>query len=469
MLVAKGFSNEEVKSRLDTLLHRGKGEPVLLLADSQLLIGVVPEVVVGTEKDYYNVVTDDRFIVAYVGTLEATIKFGNSILDILHVEGVDALLKKIDSSFAIAIYDIGTKTTYVARDYLGIEPLYYYRESNLFYNRFMVASEIKSFYGLPLKEVRLFPHGHYLKINNESFEFIRYTSIKTDLLEDGKDEFFIKEVRDRLEYAVEKQLSTDLGEVCVMLSGGVDSTVIAAIAKQLKPDIKAFTFSVGDKGKADLYYARLAAEYLNIELVEVIVTPKDVLDNLEEIIYLNEDKSWTQISSAVGQYFLAKEMEKQGYRVALGGEVSDEIFATYPQIKRFKWRDEQYVEARRDLISKVGSNNLSRSNKVMLGAGTISVRNPMADRVFLEFAGNVPARFKSLKVGTRKQDKPLLRLAFEDIMPKEVVNRDKGCQGTVTWVDEILEPLKQDIKNIYNKLFNDRGKIVGIVEGEKNE
>lgn len=321
---------------------------------------------------------------------------------------------------------------------------------------------MKCFYGLPSDKVKLFPHGHYAKIVDGKIQFIEYHKISHEVLEDKGEEYFLQGIRTKLTEAVRKRLKATSAKVCALLSGGVDSTVILALAKQLKSDIEAFTFSVGDKGKADLYHARLVAKALNVPLHEVIVTPEEVLEHLDEVIYMNEDDTWTQISSAVGQYFMAKEIAKAGYRVAVGGEVSDEIFASYPQIQAFSWRDDQYVNARKRLIDKVGSNNLSRSNKVMLGGGTVEVRNPMEDIDFLEFAGNVPPKYKDGRINGKKCNKYLLRKAFADIIPTEIVLRQKGCQGTVTWVDEILEPIKDQIKERYNKMFNKDGRIVDV-------
>lgn len=381
----------------------------------------------------------------------------------IKLRGVDSVCKGLNGMFAFAYLDKHTGELYVARDYLGIVPLYYYVSNNLFTGRrFLFASEMKCFYGLPSGEVKLFPHGHYAKIVNGKAVFVEYHKISHSVLVDNGEEFFISEIRSRLEQAVRRRLKATSARVCALLSGGVDSVVITALAKKFKPDIEAFTFSVGDKGKADLYYARLAAKALGIPLHEVIVEPDDVLWHLDEVIYLNEDSVWTQISSAVGQYFMAKEIAKCGYRVAVGGEVSDEIFASYPQIQRWSWQDDQYVAARSRLIDKVGSNNLSRSNKVMLGAGTVEVRNPMEDRNFLEFAGNVPPRYKDGELFGKKRNKYLLRKAFSDIIPQEIAVRPKGCQGTVSWVDEVLEPCKDLIKARYGLMFDNAGRIADV-------
>ena len=464
--IISSFGFNDTALRFNKIRHRGTTEPQLTIVDDIVVGHVLLAIQNTTGLSLYE---DGEYVFAFNGEVyddwegqgfESDTMW---LFNQLKTKGIDNTLKDLNAMFGFILYNKKSKELFIARDYLGIIPLYYYHEKNLIHKRFLVASEMKCFYGLRNKDVKLFPHGHYAKIVNGSIQFISYHQISHEVLEDNSDDFFIDGVKTRLTEAVKSRLKATSAKVCALLSGGVDSTVITAIAKKLKPDLVAFTFSVGDKGKADLHFARLAAKHLDVPLVEVVVTPEDVLKHLDEIIYMNEDLHWTQISSAVGQYFLAKEIAKRGYRVAVGGEVSDEIFATYPQIKRFSWRDDQYIKARANLIDKVGSNNLSRSNKVMLGAGTVEVRNPMEDRNFLEFAGNVPARFKSLKVGTKKQDKPLLRLAFADLIPAEITNREKGCQGKVSFVDDILESRKDLIKERYNVMFDKDGYIQKVV------
>lgn len=476
--IITSFGFNDTARRFEKIKHRGTVGQQLTVVDD-ITIGHVLLAIQNTSG--LSLYEDDEYVFAYNGEVYDDWEGQGFTSDTmwlftqLKTRGVEETIRNLNAMFGFVFYNKATKELFIARDYLGIIPLYYYTYSDgsavgqrtLFGaktsgKKFLFASEIKCFYGLPLKDVKLFPHGNYAVIKNGEIKFVEYHSICHDLLEDTSDEVFLQGVRERLTEAVRRRLKATSAKVCALLSGGVDSTIVTAIAKQLKPDLVAFTFSVGDKGKADLYYARLAAKHIGVPLVEVIVTPEEVLEHLDEIIYMNEDSSWTQISSAVGQYFLAKEIAKHGYRVAVGGEVSDEIFATYPQIQRFSWRDEQYIEARARLIDKVGSNNLSRSNKVMLEAGTVEVRNPMEDREFVEFAGNVPARFKEGMVGTRKMNKPLLRLAFADLIPSEIVSRPKGCQGAVTWVDELIEPRKVQIKEKFDCIFNDKGVIADV-------
>lgn len=462
--IITGLGFNDMQARFGKIAHRGT-VPGQLTDVNGITIGHVLLAIQNTSG--VSLYEDDDYVFAFNGEVYSNWSGYDSdtmwLFNQVKNRGVEAVCKEVNGMFAFIFYNKKTKELFIARDYLGIIPLYYFSENSLFGGRrFLFASEIKCFYGLPSDKVKLFPHGHYAKIVDGKISFVEYHKISHDVLEDKGEEYFLQGIRTKLTEAVRKRLKATSAKVCALLSGGVDSTVILALAKQLKPDIEAFTFSVGDKGKADLYHARLVAKALNVPLHEVIVTPEQVLEHLDEIIYMNEDDTWTQISSAVGQYFMAKEIAKAGYRVAVGGEVSDEIFASYPQIQRWSWRDEQYVDARKKLIDKVGSNNLSRSNKVMLGGGTVEVRNPMEDIDFLEFAGNVPPKYKDGKIGGKKVTKYLLRKAFADIIPQEVLVRAKGCQGQVTWTDEILEPIKDQIKERYNKMFNKDRRIVDV-------
>lgn len=349
-------------------------------------------------------------------------------------------------------------------DYLGRVPLYYYHQKNLFGHKLLIASEMKCFFGLPLKDVKLLGMGGYITLRGGVFSVGSYTTINRELQGDAEDETILTSIRNRLTSAVQK-IVKGTNRLCVFLSGGVDSTVCAALAKKFKPDITAYTFSVGDKGKADLHYARLAAKELDIPLTEVVVTQDDVMSALHEIVYFNEAFNWTQITSAVGQYFLAKAAAKDGFLTALCGDLSDEIFASYPQIERWSWRDEQYVNARTKLVNKAWINP-NRSVKVMGNAGGVSYVDPFSDREFLEFASNVHPRFKDGKLQGKRVNKWLLRAAFNDLIPTEIATRPKGCQGTVSFVDEIFNSPegKKLIKDTYDSMFNHEGRIVNVVK-----
>ena len=462
IITSYGFNDTAL--RFSKIKHRGTVPEQLTIADGITIGHVLLAIQNTTGLSLYE---DDEHVFAYNGEVYDDWAGYESdtmwLFNQLKTRGVEETIKNLNGMFAFAFYDKKKKELYIARDYLGIIPLYYFSENTLFGGRrYLFASEMKCFYGLPSDKVKLFPHGHYAKIVDNKISFIEYHKISHEVLEDKGEEYFLQGIRTKLTEAVRKRLKATATKVCVLLSGGVDSTVITALAKQLKPDIEAFTFSVGDEGKEDLYHARLAAKALGVPLHEVVVTKERVLKHLDEMIYMNEDSVWTQISSAVGQYFMAKVIADAGYRVALGGEVSDEIFASYPQIQRWSWRDDQYVEARKRLIDKVGSNNLSRGNKVMLGGGTVEVRNPMEDRDFLEFAGNVPPKYKEGRINGKKCIKYLLRKAFADLIPPEILIRPKGCQGTVTFTDQILEPMKDDIKKRYNLMFNNNGRIADV-------
>lgn len=464
IITSFGFSGYETAQRFTKISHRGT-VPQQTTTIHGITIGHVLLAIQNTSG--VSLYEDAEYVFAYNGEIYSDWSGYESdtmwLFNQIKEHGVEEVCKTVNGMFAFVFYNKKSKELFIARDYLGIVPLYYFSENSLFGGRrWLFASEMKCFYDLPSSEVKLFPHGHYAKIVDSKISFTEYHHINHEVLKDNGEDYFLQGIRTKLTEAVRKRLKATSAKVCCLLSGGVDSTVILALAKQLKPDIEAFTFSVGDKGKADLYHARLAAKALDVPLHEVIVTPEEVLKHLDEIIYMNEDSSWTQISSAVGQYFMAKEIAKAGYRVAVGGEVSDEIFASYPQIQRWSWCDDQYVDARKKLIDKVGSNNLSRSNKVMLGGGTIEVRNPMEDIDFLEFAGNVPPKYKDGVINGKKYNKYLLRKAFADVIPTEIVTRAKGCQGSVTWVDEILEPLKDQIKERYNSMFNKDGRIEDV-------
>ena len=382
----------------------------------------------------------------------------NSVLE----SGIENMAK-VDGVLSFIYHKKGTNDFYAVGDYLGRMPIYYFFQKRTLLNsaRVLVASNLRCFYGLPLSEVHLLKQGHYLEFSNGTLTDKPYYELSREIVEVSEDEA-VKKTHTLLTNVTQKIIDVFGGNACVFLSGGIDSSAVASIASKLNKEIEAFTFSVGSKGdgKEDLGYARLVAKYLGINLHEVIVSREEVFKHLDEIIALNEDFSWTQITSAVGQYFLARAAQEHGYSVAICGDLSDEIYASYPQIERWSWRDEQYVAARTRLMEKAPINPV-RSVKVLGHFGMI-YQDPFSDKDFVEFSSNVPAQFKDGRINGKRVNKYLLRKAFENDLPIEVVCRAKGCQGKVSNVDEFMEGHKGLIKARYNEMFNKGGLIQDV-------
>ena len=146
---------------------------------------------------------------------------------------------------------------------------------------------------------------------------------------------------------------------------------------------------------------------------------------------------------------MAKEIAKKNYRVVFSGSGSDEVFCSYPNERRWCWgTDESFDNARRRLVQNLHKNNLIRENKCMMSQSQ-EIRSPFLHKGFVELGLNSPPQYRE----ENKRMKPLLRLAFQDILPPEILWREKTCEGEGVDVDRIIKPMKDEIKSIYRRIF----------------
>lgn len=234
----------------------------------------------------------------------------------------------LDAEFACIIYDGDTGEYIAARDPIGIRPLYYgYNKEGVI----IFASEAKNLVGLTDK-IMPFPPGHYY----QKGQFICYSDIaKVDMLCYDDLETVCKNIHDKLVTGVEKRLVAD-AEVGFLLSGGLDSSLVCAIAaKKSRKPIK--TFAIGMSEDAiDLKYAKQVADYIGSEHTEVYMTPSEVLSSLETVISLLGTYDITTIRASMGMYLICKAIHEQtDIRVLLTGEISDELFG-------YKYTDNEF-------------------------------------------------------------------------------------------------------------------------------
>lgn len=356
------------------------------------------------------------------------------------------LFGNLDGVFGAAF--IKENEVCLVRDYIGEIPLYYYHDGS----KFMFASEKKAFIGMDIKKITLLLPGHFLKFKDGEIQITPYYSLPMNEITDDK-ETIINNLNLLLTKGIEKRIPREV-DYCVLLSGGIDSTITAYLLKNYNPKLEAFTMhlDIGKDKKVlrnDLYFARVAAKHLNIRLHEIIITEKDVENYLEETVKVIEDNSWTQISSGLPHLLMGKYIkEHTNYKIVFSGSGSDEIFASYPIQKRFQWLDHQYDAARRKLIANLHENNIIRENKCLL-ASSLEVRSPFLDRQFLEYALNIPIKYRF----ENKKMKPMLRYAFEKHLTPELSWREKICEGAGVGIESLIKDKKSDIKKIYQKLY----------------
>ena len=327
-----------------------------------------------------------------------------------------AMFGMLDAEYALIIYD-GDKGEYIAaRDPIGIRPLYYGYDGE---GVILFASEAKNLVGLTEK-ILPFPPGHYYKDGR----FVCYTDIaKVDKVCQDDLEGVCHQIHDKLVAGVEKRLVAD-AKVGFLLSGGLDSSLVCAIA-QKKSDVPIKTFAIGMSEDAiDLKYAKQVADYIGSDHTEIYMTPDDVLSSLETVIAMLGTFDITTIRASMGMYLICKAIhEKTDIRVLLTGEISDELFG-------YKYTDfapsaEEFQKEAEKRIRELHMYDVLRADRC-ISVNSLEARVPFGDLDFVRYVMSIDPELKLNKYGKGKY---LLRHAFEngDYLPDSILWREKAA------------------------------------------
>lgn len=356
----------------------------------------------------------------------------------LYFEYGVGMFEKLDAEFALIIYDGKSGEYIAARDQIGIRPLYYgYLPSG----EIAFASEPKCLVGL-CGHILPFPPGHYYK----GGKFFRYRDIaKVDKVCGDDLETVCTKIREKLIAGVEKRLVSD-AKVGFLLSGGLDSSLVCAIAAK-KSDKPIRTFAIGmDKDAIDLKYAKQAAEYIGSEHTEVFMTKEQVIASLEEVIKKLGTFDITTVRASMGMYLLCKWIhENTDIRVILTGEISDELFG-------YKYTDfapsaGAFQEEAVKRIRELHMYDVLRADRC-ISANSLEARVPFGDLDFVSYVMSVDPR---KKLNTYGKGKYLLRHAFEgDYLPDEILWREKAA-----FSDAVGHSMVDDLKEYAEKFYTD--------------
>ncbi|MBP5281291.1 MAG: asparagine synthase B [Lachnospiraceae bacterium] len=335
----------------------------------------------------------------------------------------------LDAEFACIIYDGEKKQFIAARDPIGIRPLYYgYDESG----NIVFASEAKNLVGLA-QRIMPFPPGHYYvsgeegttyDAETEADKFHCYCNISAvDKVCEDDLETVCKNIHDKLVAGVEKRLIAD-AKVGFLLSGGLDSSLVCAIAAK-KSDKPIRTFAIGMSEDAiDLKYAKQVADYIGSDHKEVYMTPDDVISSLEKVIKLLGTFDITTIRASMGMYLVCKAIhEMTDVRVLLTGEISDELFG-------YKYTDfapsaVAFQEEAQKRIHELHMYDVLRADRC-ISVNSLEARVPFGDLDFVKYVMSIDPQ---KKINTYGKGKYLLRHAFEegDYLPYEILWREKAA------------------------------------------
>lgn len=330
-----------------------------------------------------------------------------------------------------------------ARDPVGIKPLFWAKRGETV----VFASEVKAFDEDWQPEVELFPPGHYWTREDGLRRFNHV--VPEDLPLDWDPPAEIGErvpeqlrhaIRVELTAAVEREMMGDV-PVGVFLSGGLDSSLVAAIVARRCHELgtKLETFAVGTEGSDDLLAAREAAAYLGTNHHERIYEPSELAGVLPDVIHSIESYDPSLVRSALPNYLLA-ELAARHTKVVLTGEGADELFAGYEYVRAIDDHGELHTELVRT-ISALHSLNLQRADRVTMAFG-LEARVPFLDLDMVAFALSMPPEWKLVAPG--ELEKRLLREAFEGWLPDHLLWRRKAQFGDGSGAREALNPEGED-------------------------
>lgn len=371
------------------------------------------------------------------------------ILALYQEKGVD-FIDEMNGIFGFAIYDVEKDEYFIARDHMGIIPLYIGWDQN---GTFYVASELKALEGYCTK-IELFPPGHYLSSKDGKFvkwyhrEWTDYDAVKDN-------ETSINAIKEALEAAVHRQLMSDV-PYGVLLSGGLDSSVISAIAKKYadkrieSDDTQAawypqlHSFSVGLEGSPDLAAARKVAEHIGTVHHEIKFTIQEGLDAIRDVIYNLETYDITTVRASTPMYLMARVIKSMGIKMVLSGEGADELFGGYLYFHKAPNAKEFHEETVRKL-SKLHMYDCLRANK-SLAAWGIEGRVPFLDKEFMDVAMRINPKDKM--INGERMEKWVVRKAFEALLPASVAWRQKEqfSDGVgYSWIDTLKEVVAKEV------------------------
>lgn len=354
--------------------------------------------------------------------------------------GLEAMVKKLDAEYALVIWDEKKQKLMAARDPMGIRPLFYGKTHD---GKMAFASEVKALTET-CPEIHPFPPGHYY----DGAKFICYMDLsKTAGFHKISQEEVLSGINARLRAGVLKRLQSD-AEIGFLLSGGLDSSLVCALAQELNKGKPIRTFSIGMTDDAiDSKYAKDVADFIGAEHTNVSMTVEDVMNSLRDVIYHLETWDITTIRASVGMYLVCKYIkEKTNIKVLLSGEVSDELFG-------YKYTDfapspEEFQKEAAKRIHELYIYDVLRADRC-IAAHSLEARVPFSDQ---DFVGFVMAIDPKLKMNTTGTGKFLLREAFkkDKLLPDHILWREKAA-----FSDAVGHSMVDELKAFADKKYTD--------------
>ena len=373
------------------------------------------------------------------------------ILPLFQQKGID-FIDELEGMFAFILYDEEQDAYLIARDHIGIIPLYTgYDEHGNFY----VSSEMKALAGV-CKTISEFPPGHYLRSKEGKItKYYKRDWMEYDNVKDNTSN--LEELRVAFEKAVKSHMMSDV-PYAVLLSGGLDSSLVSAVAAQYvakrvededKTDAwwpRLHSFAVGLEGAPDLKAAKKVADMIGTVHHEIHFTIQEGLDAIRDVIYHLETYDTTTIRAATPMYLMTRKIKAMGIKMVLSGEGSDEIFGGYLYFHKAPNAKEFHEETVRKL-DRLHMFDCARANKATSAWG-VEARVPFLDKNFIDVAMRLNPQDKMCLDG--KMEKWILRKAFDngETLPAEVLWRQKEQFGDgvgYSWIDSIRDFVENEV------------------------
>ena len=373
------------------------------------------------------------------------------ILALYRDKGID-FLEELNGIFAFALYDEERDEFLIARDPIGVIPLYIGYDSD---GTLYCASELKALEGFCERYEPFLPGHYYSSREGKMVRWYKREWTRYDAVKDNPASIF--ELREALEEAVRRQLMSDV-PYGVLLSGGLDSSVISAIAKRFAarrvetdgqkeawwPQLH--SFAIGLRGAPDLAKAREVADYIGTVHHEINYTIQEGLDAVRDVIYYIETYDVTTVRASTPMYLLARVIKSMGIKMVLSGEGADEVFGGYLYFHKAPDARAFHEETVRKL-SKLYLYDCLRANKA-LSAWGVEGRVPFLDKEFLDVAMRLNPQAKMCPGKTI--EKRIVREAFADMLPDTVAWRQKEqfSDGVgYSWIDTLKAVTAQAVSD----------------------
>lgn len=418
--------------RLSIVDPQSGGQP-LVSKDGKLILGVNGEI-------YNHREIRER----YRGKYDFLTQSDCEVILALYADKGKDFLDDLNGIFAFVLYDSEKDCYLAARDHIGIIP--FYQGWDIFGNLYF-SSELKALEGI-CKKIITFPPGHYYYSGDGNHtrwyerDWMDYGAVKDNVTD-------INRLKEALEKAVHRQLMSDV-PYGVLLSGGLDSSVISAItkkfaARRIETDDEAeawwpqlHSFAIGFEGSPDLKAAKKVADHIGTVHHEIHISIQEGIDAVRDVIYYLETYDVTTVRASTPMYLMARVIKSMGVKMVLSGEGADEVFGGYLYFHKAPGPREFHEETIRK-ISKLYLYDCLRANK-SLAAWGVECRVPFLDKEFLDTAMRINPVDKM--AGNGRMEKWIIRKAFEDYLPEEIVWRQKEqfSDGVgYNWIDTLRE------------------------------